>query len=73
MDECISHIERARDEVSLWKGGSFHANLRNSDTLNPQLRKSYIDIKDASPRVQDVYERVLPYYEFMNQNRITVS
>jgi len=34
MAEALSWEPGARDEVSWWDGGSFHANLRNSDGLN---------------------------------------
>ena len=70
MESALSWEPGARDEVSWWDGGSFHANLRNSDGLKPQPRKSYIKIEEAPQRVQDVYERVMPHYEFMHQYRI---
>lgn len=60
----------ARDEVSWWDGGSFHANLRNSDGLKPQTRSGYVDIRDAPDRVQAVYEKMLPHYEHLYQYRI---
>ena len=65
MESALHWEPGARDEVSWWDGGSFHANLRNSDGLKPQPRKDYIDISEAPERVQEVYERVLPHYEFM--------
>ena len=70
IESALSWEPGARDEVSWWDGGSFHANLRNSDGLKPQPRKSYVPIEEAPQRVQDVYERVLPHYEFMHQFRI---
>ena len=70
IESALSWEPGARDEVSWWDGGSFHANLRNSDGLKPQPRKSYIKIEEAPARVQDVYERVMPHYEFMHQYRI---
>ena len=70
IDSALSWEPGARDEVSWWDGGSFHANLRNSDGLKPQPRKSYIKIDEAPDRVREVYERVLPHYEFMHQHRI---
>ena len=70
MESALHWEPGARDEVSWWDGGSFHANLRNSDGLKPQPRKSYIKIEEAPARVQEVYERVMPHYEFMHQHRI---
>ena len=70
IESALSWAPGARDEVSWWDGGSFHANLRNSDGLKPQPRKSYVPIDAAPQRVQDVYSRVLPHYEFMYQHRI---
>ena len=70
IESALSWEPGARDEVSWWDGGSFHANLRNSDGLKPQPRKSYIKIEEAPLRVQEVYERVMPHYEFMYQHRI---
>ena len=70
IEEALSWEPGARDEVSWWDGGSFHANLRNSDGLKPQPRKSYIKIEDAPDRVREVYEKVMPHYEFMHQHRL---
>ncbi len=56
-------------QYSWWDGGSFHANLRNSDGLKPQVRK-YIDIAAAPDRVKQVYEQVLPHYEAMYEHRL---
>lgn len=72
IESALSWEPGARDEVSWWDGGSFHANLRNSDGLKPQPRKSYINIDEAPARVQDVYERVLPHYEFMRKYTLSV-
>ena len=72
IESALSWEPGARDEVSWWDGGSFHANLRNSDGLKPQPRKSYINIDAAPARVQDVYERVLPHYEFMRKYTLSV-
>lgn len=60
----------ARDEVSWWDGGSFHANLRNSNGLKPQTRTGYIDIERAPARVRDVYERVIPHYRHLHAHRL---
>lgn len=62
IPEALSWQPGARDEVSWWDGGSFHANLRNSDGLRPQKRK-YIDISQAPDRVKRIYDAVLPHYE----------
>ena len=59
----------ARDEVSWWDGGSFHANLRNSDGLKPQPRR-YIDIDQAPDRVKAVHATVLPHYEHLYRYRL---
>lgn len=61
-------------QYSWWDGGSFHANLRNSDGLKPQARK-YIDIATAPDRVKEIYEQVLPHYEALHRHRMqrTVS
>lgn len=59
----------ARDEVSWWDGGSFHANLRNSDGLKRQRRK-YIDIASAPDRVKQVYESAWPHYEHLHAQRL---
>jgi hypothetical protein len=62
----------ARDEVSWWDGGSFHANLRNSDGLKPQ-KQSYIDIEKAPDRVKEIYEICLPHYEHLYEHRLSVA
>ena len=67
--EALSWEPGARDEVSWWDGGSFHANLRNSDGLKPQARK-YIDISQAPDRVKEIHERVLPHYEHLYSHRL---
>ena len=69
LPEALSWEPGNRDEVSWWDGGSFHANLRNSDGLKPQVRK-YIDIESAPDRVKEIYESVLPYYEKMHAHRL---
>jgi len=70
IPEALSWEPGARDEVSWWDGGSFHANLRNSDGLKPQKRTQYIDISEAPDRVKQVYEKMMPHYEHMHQYRI---
>ncbi|MEM7045773.1 MAG: sulfotransferase family protein, partial [Pseudomonadota bacterium] len=72
MPEALSWEPGARDEVSWWDGGSFHANLRASDGLKPQKRR-YVDINDAPRRVQDVYDDVLPHYRHLYAHRLSMS
>jgi len=72
LESALTWEPGARDEVSWWDGGSFHANLRNSDGLKPQKRTQYIDISEAPDRVKDVHERMQPHYEHLYQYRITV-
>jgi len=59
-----------RDEVSWWDGGSFHANLRNSDGLKAQ-RRSYVDINKLPDRVKAIHETVLPHYQHLYGYRLT--
>lgn len=61
----------ARDEVSWWDGGVFHANLRASSGLQAQPRGNYIDIEDAPARVRAIYRRMLPHYEHLRRHRFT--
>ncbi|MEM7082465.1 MAG: sulfotransferase family protein [Pseudomonadota bacterium] len=61
----------ARDEVSWWDGGSFHANLRNSDGLKPQKRR-YVELDKLSDRVKSVHAENLVHYEHLYAHRLTV-
>ena len=72
LPEALHWEPGARDEVSWWDGGSFHANLRNSDGLKPQKR-SNIDLSEAPERVQEVYKICLPHYQHLSQYRLTPS
>ena len=72
MPEALSWAPGARDEVSWWDGGSFHANLRNSDGLKPQPRR-YIDLTEAPARVRAVHEDILPHYEHLYRYRLRAS
>ena len=72
IPEALSWTPGARDEVSWWDGGSFHANLRNSDGLKPQQRK-YIDITQAPDRVRQIYDEVLPHYKHMLDHSLSLS
>ena len=71
LPAALSWEPGARDEVSWWDGGSFHANLRNSNGLKQQQRK-YIDITEAPDRVKQIYEMVLPHYQHMYQYRLRI-
>jgi len=71
LPAALSWEPGARDEVSWWDGGSFHANLRNSDGLKAQKRK-YIDISEAPDRVKQIYEIVLPHYEHLYANKLSI-
>ena len=69
IESALSWEPGARDEVSWWDGGSFHANLRDSDGLKPQKRK-YVELDETPDRVKEVHARVLPHYERLYQHRI---
>ncbi|MEM6422637.1 MAG: sulfotransferase family protein [Pseudomonadota bacterium] len=69
LPAALSWEPGARDEVSWWDGGSFHANLRNSDGLKPQPRR-YVDIAQTPPRVQEVHARCLPHYQHLRAHRL---
>ena len=69
IESSLSWEPGARDEVSWWDGGSFHANLRNSDGLKPQARK-YVDLAQAPARVRAVHDRARPHYEYMHRFRL---
>ena len=69
IKSALSWEPGARDEVSWWDGGSFHANLRNSDGLKPQVRK-YVALDNTPARVQDVYSRMKPHYDHLYAHRI---
>ena len=58
-------------EHSWWDGGSFHANLAQSTGLTPQARK-YVDLDNTPDRVKRVYRRMMPHYQRLYDNRLTV-
>ncbi len=66
---ALSWEPGARDEVSWWDGGAFHANLRNSDGLKPQKRK-YIELNQAPIRVKGVFTEMTPHYEYLHSYRL---
>jgi hypothetical protein len=72
LPAALSWEPGARDEVSWWDGGSFHANLRNSNGLKAQQRK-YIDITEAPDRVRQIHELVLPHYQHLYAHRLRLS
>ena len=69
IESALSWEPGARDEVSWWDGGSFHANLRNSDGLKPQARQ-YVEIGDVPQRVEGIYEDCLQHYNHLFAHRI---
>ena len=70
IEAALSWEPGDRDEVSWYDGGSWHANLRDSDGLTAQPRQ-YIDIAEAPDRVKEIYEIVLPHYEHLYAHRLT--
>ncbi|MEM7188288.1 MAG: sulfotransferase family protein [Pseudomonadota bacterium] len=54
---------------SWWDGGSFHHNLASSTGLVRQERK-YLEIRDCSLRVQQVFRRMQPHYQRLFQHRV---
>jgi len=68
--EALSWTPGERDEVSWYDGGSWHGHLRKSDGLKAQPRK-YVDVQDLPPRVQEIYQTVLPHYRHMHQYRLS--
>ena len=72
IPEALSWEPGKRDEVSWYDGGSWHANLRDSDGLKPQPRR-YIDISEASDHVKEIYETCLPHYQHLYQHRLVAT
>jgi hypothetical protein len=69
IEKALSWQPGERDEVSWYDGGSWHANLRDSDGLKAQPRR-YIDISEAPDRVREIYQIVLPHYEHLYVHRL---
>jgi hypothetical protein len=69
IEEALSWEPGKRDEVSWYDGGSWHANLRDSDGLKAQPRR-YIDISEAPDRVKEIYDIVLPHYQHLHAHRL---
>ena len=70
--EALTWEPGDRDEVSWYDGGSWHANLRNSDGLKAQPRQ-YIDINNAPDRVKEIYEICLPHYQHLYKHRLKLK
>lgn len=58
-----------RDEVSWWDGGTFHANLRDSDGLKPQ-EPTHAAPGEIPDRVRRALEVVAPHYEHLHAHRL---
>ena len=56
-------------DYSWWDGGSFHANLKASTGLEPQVRR-YVEVADAPDRVRRVHRRMKPHYDHLYQHRL---
>lgn len=69
IKEALTWEPGARDEVSWWDGGSFHANLRDSDGLKPQTRQ-YVEIGDVPQPVKDIYDDCICHYDYLHAKRI---
>ena len=69
IEEALSWEPGARAAVRWYAGGSWHANLKDSDGFKAQPRK-YVDIADTPDRVKTIYETCLPHYEHLHAHRI---
>ena len=72
IPEALSWSPGERAEVSWYDGGSWHGNLRYSDGLKPQPRH-YVDISQTPDRVQEIYQQVLPHYQYLHQFRLRAT
>lgn len=70
VESALSWAPGARDEVSWWDGGSFHANLRDSDGFKPQKRR-YVELAETPDRVREVHARMKPHYDHLYAHRIS--
>ena len=70
--EALRWQPGCRDEVSWYDGGSWHGNLRQSTGLKQQTRQ-YIDINESPDRVKEIYEIVLPHYEYLWAYRLNTA
>jgi len=71
IEEALSWKPGNREEVSWYDSGSWHGNLRNSDGLKPQPRKT-IDISDAPDRVKEIYDICFPHYQYLHHHRLAI-
>ncbi len=67
--EALSWEPGERSEVSWYDGGSWHGNLRNSTGLESQPCQT-VDIGEVPNRVKEIYQTVLPHYNYMYQFRL---
>lgn len=72
IESALTWEPGQRAEVSWYDGGSWHQNLADSDGLKPQPRR-YIDISEAPDRVKEIYEAVLPSYEYLYGHRLAAT
>ncbi len=72
IEQALSWEPGDRDEVSWYDGGSWHANLRDSDGLKPQPRR-YIDISEAPDKIKKIYQTVLPHYQQLHAHRLRAA
>ena len=72
IPEALSWKPGERKEV-LWydKDCVWHKNLKNSDGLKPQPRKT-VDISETPAWVQDLYEAFLPHSRRLHEHRLRV-
>ncbi len=71
--EALEWKPGERREVS-WYGegtGPWHDTLRQSSGIKPQ-KTSYPPLED-DPRLMDLYERALPYYEHLLQHKLDIT
>ena len=70
MPEALSWEPGAdTGDYSWWDGGSFHANLKASTGLKPQMRR-YIEVANAPERVRRVFHRMKPHYDHLYRHRV---
>ena len=70
LGSALSWEPGNRAEVSWYDGGSWHANLRDSDGLKAQPR-GHIDISDAPDRVKEIHGTVLPHFNHLHRHRLS--
>ena len=73
MPEALEWEAGERKEVS-WYGegtGPWHDSLRQSTGIKPQ-KTSYPPLED-NPRLMDLYQRALPYYEHLLAHKLKIN